>query len=175
MRFGVYSRKKADVLIQRFKCSRCGRTVSFLPPFLLPHKHYTITDLAPAIEAYALGDTGQVKTWLAGGEREAAEFSLETFRRWVVCFRQLAPDILKRVRKLLAELKPGWRFEKDQRLFSAAVPEVKADLYQLFILREYFSTLVAAEDYLPWLLFLRSTRFRADGKGLKRDNSPKPP
>lgn len=172
MRFGAYPRKKAGVLIQRFKCSSCGRTFNFLPPFLLPHKHYTVPEMAPAIAAYALGETGQVKTWQT---QESAECSLETFRRWVTCFRQLAPDLLRRVRKLLAELKPGWKFEKDRRLFTAAVPEVKEVLYQLFVLRDYFTSLITAEDYLPWLLFLRSTRFRADGKGLKRDNLSQPP
>lgn len=150
----------------------CGRCFNFLPPFLLPYKHYTVSDLAPAIEAYALGSDGQVKTWSARGGQEMAEFSLETFRRWVVCFKQLAPDLLKRVRKLLAEMRPGWKFEKDRRLFKATIPDVKAGLYQLFVLREYFTSLIPAEDYLPWLIFMRSTRFANDGGGIIRNNSP---
>ncbi|MBU0673000.1 MAG: hypothetical protein KJ732_08250 [Candidatus Margulisbacteria bacterium] len=128
--------------------------------------------MVPAIEAYALGDVGQIKTWQA---QETAEFSLETFRRWVASFRQLAPDLLKRVRQLLAKMKPDWKFEKDKRLFKATVADVKAELYQIFVLRDYFEHLIAKEDYLPWLIFLRSTRFGADGRGLKRDNGSHPP
>jgi len=128
--------------------------------------------MVPAIEAYALGDVGQIKTWQA---QETAEFSLETFRRWVASFRQLAPDLLKRVRQLLAKMKPDWKFEKDKRLFKATVADVKAELYQIFVLRDYFEHLIAKEDYLPWLIFLRSTRFGADGSGLKRDNGSHPP
>lgn len=110
-----------------------------------------------------------MKTWQA---QETAEFSLETFRRWVVCFQEMAPNLLRKARKLLAEMKPGWKYEKDRRLFKTTVPDVKAELYQLFVLREYFNYLVAEEDYFPWLIFLRSTRFGADGKGLTRDNAP---
>lgn len=123
--------------------------------------------MAPAIEAYALEGNGQVKTWQA---QEMAAFSLETFRRWVACFRGLAPSFLRKARQLLAELKSGWKYEKDQRLFKAAVPDVKEELYQLFVLRDYFTSLIAAEDFLPWLVFLRSTRFGVGAAGLKRDN-----
>lgn len=159
-------------MIQRFLCKKCRRTFGFLPPFLLPHKHYTVSDLAPAIEAYALGGTGQVKTWQG---QETTEFSMETFRRWTACFRKLAPVFLRRVRQLLAEMRPGWRFENDRRLFKTTVPEVKVELYRLFILRDYFNHLLAMEDYLPWLIFLQSTRFGVEGRKLKRDNLSNPP
>lgn len=158
--------------IQRFRCKKCARCFNWLPPFLLPHKHYTISELAGAIEAYALKDAGQMKTWQT---QETAEFSLETFRRWAACFRQLAPTLLKQARQLLAELKPGWRYEKDQRLFKAAIPAGKEELYQLFVLRDYFTSLITAKDYLPWLLFLRSTRFGVGMVGAKRDNVHQPP
>lgn len=160
------------MLIQRFLCKQCRRTFGFLPPFLFPHKHYTVSDLAPAIESYALGSVGLVKTYQ---EQETAEFSMETFRRWITCFRKLAPNLLKNVRQLLADMRPGWKFEKDRRLFNPAVPDVKRELYRLFVLRDYLSSLIAAEDYLPWLLFLESTRFGVDGMRLKRDNTNRPP
>ena len=180
-RHGVYYRKKAGVLIQRYKCCGCGRTFSFLPPFLLPHKHYAVSDMAEAIEEYVLGEKGQVKTYQ---EQETAKFSLETFRRWTACFMQMAPSFLKKARKLLAEIKPCWRYEKDKRLFNADVSDVKKGLYQLFILRDYFTFLPDPEDWLPWLIFqsrlpitqfTKSTRFEADGRDLKRDNKPKSP
>jgi len=126
-----------------------------------------LSDLAPAIEVYALGNVGQVKSWQ---EQATAEFSLETFRRWVGCLKGLAPNLLKMVRQLLAEIKPGWRYEKDARLFKPCLQSAKAELYQFFVLRDYFDHLIAREDYLPWLIFLRSTQFRADRRGLKRDN-----
>lgn len=181
MRHGVYRRKRADILIQRYKCCNCGRTFSFLPPFLLSHKHYAVSDMAPAIEVYALGGDGQIKTWQA---QEAGEFSLETFRRWVVCFMRMAPGFLKKTRKLLADMKPCWKYERDKRLFNAAVSDLKKELHQLFVLRDYCTFLSAPEDWLPWLIFqsrstksqfTKTTRFEADGRGLKRDNKPKSP
>lgn len=119
-----------------------------------------------------MGDNGQVKTWQT---QTTAECSLETFRRWIVCLKQLAPGFLKGLRKLLAEMKPGWKFEKDRRLFKPLTHHAKAELYQLFVLRDYVPRLIAREDYWPWLNFLKSTRFGADGMGLKRDNLSQPP
>lgn len=100
---------------------------------------------------------------------------METFRRWIVCLRELAPGLLKKARQLLAEIKPSWKFEKDKRFFKADIADAKTALYQLFILRDHFTTIVSAKDYLPWLIFLKSTRFGADGNHLKRDNAPGPP
>ncbi|MBI5452288.1 hypothetical protein HY945_02410 [Candidatus Gottesmanbacteria bacterium] len=116
----------------------------------------------------------------------------ETLWRWVNTFSAMAPELFKTARKILAELKPNFRFEKDKRLSAAAFPSAHSKiknqnlnlLYQIFILREYFNSLVEPKYFLVWLIFVNrqngsrkstSTRFTNDQKHLKRDNNLKPP
>lgn len=167
--------------IQRFLCKDCGKHFSWLPPFLLPRKHYTITEIEPDMEEYLKGSTGYLKL-------EDLACSLGTLRRWIDTFASMAPELFKTARKNLVKLKSNFKFEKDKRLSAADFPSAHSKiknhnlnfLYQVFILREYFSFLVKPEDFLVWLVFqtrLRQkkaspTRFGDDRNGIIRNNSP---
>jgi len=59
IKHGHYSRQAIDencglfcILIQRFLCKICGKTFSFLPPFLVRYKVYCIQAVSPLIETY---------------------------------------------------------------------------------------------------------------------------
>lgn len=148
---------------------------------MLPCKHYAISEIEPDMEEYLKGSTGY---W----ELEDLACSLGTLRRWIDAFSLMAPELLKTARKILAELKPKFKFEKDKRLFKSDFPSAHSKIknhnlnlfYQVFILREYFSSLVKPEDFLVWLIFqVRMeqkksvpTRFGYDGGGIIRNNSP---
>jgi len=177
------------VSIQRFHCKDCESWFGWLPPFLLPRKHYTIPEIEPGIEAYVMGSRGLTKVFIA---LEALPCCLETLWRWIDTFAAMAKELHKIARETLAKLKPNFRFEKDKRLFSANFPLAQSKLkgqnlnllYQLFILREYFASLIEPKDFLVWLVFQKRlagqvksapTRFANDQKRLKRDNQPQPP
>jgi len=142
------------------KCKRCGVTFGWLPPFLLPHKHYTVHDVQQGIEKYVKGSDGYDKTLLKLPDELV--FSVETLRNWVCCFAKQAKKLYQTARAILAELKPRSRFDKDKRLlnysFPSAHPLAKRNglihLYQLFILREYFVFTVKPEEFLVWLIFM---------------------
>lgn len=187
--YGSYSRKKACVPIFRLKCNDCGACLGWLPPFLLPNKHYTIPEIEPGISAYALGSSGYTRTFWS---LETLPCCQETLWRWINTFTGLAKELNTIARKTLAQLKPNFKFEKDKRLLAFAFPlaRVKAKnhnlnlLYQLFILREYFASLVEPKDFLVWLVFQKRlaagkkpvpTQFANDQNRLKRDNAPRPP
>ena len=184
--------------VQRFQCKDCERCFNWLPPFLLPRKHYTIPEIEPGIEAYVTGSDGYTKTFQA---KEDLPCCQETLWRWVDTFAVMAKELHSIARTALAKFKSSFKFEKDKRLFAADFPSALSRLknqnlnllYQLFILREYFTSLVEPKDFLVWLIFQKRltageksaptmyrngtwpTRFANDQNRLKRDNNPQPP
>jgi len=163
--------------------------LGWLPPFLLPHKHYTVPEIEPGIEAYVTGSTGYTKIFQ---NLESLPCCQETLWRWLDTFAAMAKELCGIARETLAKFKPNFRFEKDKRLFSANFPSARSQnkqprlnlLYQLYVLREYFTSLVEPKDFLVWLIFISRlktgkksspTRFANDPNGLKRDNFPQPP
>jgi hypothetical protein len=116
------------------------------------------------------------------------EFSVQTLKRWVAAFASMAKELHEIAQKTLAELKPNWKFEKDKRLFRTNFPSAHSEtknqnlnlLYQIFILREYFPSLVEPKDFLVWLIFVARlnptpTRFVDDANKRIRNNKPQPP
>ena len=115
--------------------------------------------------------------------------SVETLQNWVDCFSEQAKKMYQRARAILAEIKPGFRFEKDKRLSGYNFPQTysktrtsgRIHLYQLFILREYFVFMVEPEDFLVWLIFVsrqqgykktKTTRFGIVNNHQSGNNSP---
>lgn len=160
----------------------CGACLGWLPPFLLPRKHYTIPEVEPGIEKYVTGHLGCLKTYCT---LEDLACSFETLRRWIDTFASMATELFQTARKLLAELKPNWQPEKDKRLLSAKFPATHSMpknqnlnlLFQIFILREYFVSLVEPKHFLVWLIFVgrakpSPTQFAAGRSRQIRNNSP---
>jgi len=156
--------------------------LGWLPPFLLPRKHYTITEIEPGIEAYVRGSAGYTKTFQVA---EVLPCCQETLWRWVNTLAAMAGELQTIARTALAKFKSNFKFEKDKRLLTPDFPPAQSKLkgqnlnllYQLFILREYFISLVEPKDFLVWLIFQKRlpTRFANDRSPLKRDNLPQPP
>lgn len=144
--------------ILRLKCHDCGACLGWLPPFLLPNKHYTIAEIEPGIKAYVTGSAGYTKIFQAACTLPCCQ---ETLWRWIGAFAALAKELNTIARKTLAQLKPNFKFEKDQRLLVSTFPAARATaknhnlnlLYQIFILQEYFASLVEQKDFLTWLVF----------------------
>ena len=152
---GSYFRKRAGVYVKRLHCNACGATPGVLPPFLLPHKHYPVTDVLPVVKDYLQGSEGLLTSWLNSA---AAEISFSAFLRWLKILSDMAGDLHRIGASALAEWKPGWRFEKDKRMNAASFPlagNVSLNqLYQIFVMEDYFVfNSVSREDFFPWLIF----------------------
>lgn len=111
---GYYRRKPRDglgvyrLLIKRWRCKECGRTVSVLPNFLLSYRQY----LLRVIEAVlALRHEGLV-SWAAilGNVAETGYPALRTLQRWCASFGEQSPGWLKAVQEWLAQQdsRSGW-------------------------------------------------------------------
>jgi hypothetical protein len=189
IRYGTYRRKKAGISIQRFYCKKCVKYFNWLPPFLIAHKHYTLSEIESGIEAYVTGSVGYVKTFQ---KLELLGCCQETLWRWVKTLSGLAGELYKIARQSLAAFKPSFRFEKDKRLLACNFPAACLAsqnhnlqlFFQLYILREYFTAIVAPEDFLVWLIFQKQTlanksypptQFANDQPHLNRDNDSHPP
>ena len=111
----------------------------------------------------------------------------ESLWRWIDTFAAMARELHTTARAALAKFKSHFKFEKDKRLFNtnflSAHSEVKQEglvfLYQVFVLREYFASLVEPKDFLVWLIFQKRlvtgngtwpTRFTNDQSQRIRDN-----
>ena len=157
---GSYFRKNPGIYIQRMKCKRCGVTFSWLPPFLLKNKRYTVNELQHGIETYINSSYGyaSIKLPLPAD----SPFSSGTLMNWVDYFSKEAGKFFQTARSILAERRPRSRFDKDKRLLKYSFPQAHSKaktnglgyLYQLFILREYFAFIVEPEDFLTWLIFV---------------------
>ncbi|MEA3507174.1 MAG: DUF6431 domain-containing protein [Elusimicrobiota bacterium] len=155
VRHGTYFRIKAGVRIQRLYCNDCGSSRGWLPPFLLPYKHYPVNEVLPVVKRYLLGTTGTFITWL---NTCRVNISFSTFRRWLKTLSQMAGKLHNIARRKLAQHKPFWRFEKDSRLSSAAFPMAgnpdMNELYQIFIMEDYFVfESVKRDNFFVWLIF----------------------
>jgi hypothetical protein len=93
---GFYPRKALDprrtypLLIRRWLCTTCHRTVAMLPSFLLRFRHY----LLAVIQAVVVGRYEQQQSWSTVEEQTTAQGALSsrTIRRWCTSFVQ-APAV----------------------------------------------------------------------------------
>lgn len=137
------------------------------------------------MKAYVTGSAGYTKIFQAAYTLPCCQ---ETLWRWISAFATLAKELNTITRKTLAQLKPNFKFEKDQRLLASTFPAARATakshnlnlLYQIFILGEYFSSLVEPKDFLTWLVFQKrlvrgekpvTTRFANDQNQPIRENN----
>lgn len=168
--------------IARLKCADCGATPGWLPPFLLPHKQYPLEVTEPAIEAYITGNSGYATclSLLA-----TVSITVKTLFNWVEALSQKSPQYVQIACQLLGSLKPQWAVEKDSRLSTSFKPAAHGSkqaamdsLAQLYVLREYFASMIAPEYFLRWLIFQdralirRPTQLDNEPQGLIRDNGP---
>jgi len=175
----------AGVPIPRLHCESCGATPGWLPPFLLPHKHYSLETIEPAISAYITGTDGYVNCL---STLAVVEISDKTLFNWVAALSLQAKTFLLIAIRVLNQLKPHWNLEKDRRLSASFRPAARGEkqasldaLGQIYILREYFTSIVAPEYFLRWLIFqsrapiTKSTQLGNEPVGLIRDNGPPKP
>ncbi|MBC8285902.1 MAG: hypothetical protein H8E42_00355 [Nitrospinae bacterium] len=172
--------------IVRLQCADCGATPGWLPPFLLPHKQYPLETIEPAIEAYVTGVDGYVSCLSSLAEET---ISAKTLFAWVGVLSLQSKTFLNIVLQVLTQLKPNWNIEKDRRLSAGFIPSARNSekqmglnaLRQIYILREYFTSIVAPEYFLCWLIFQtrapmsRPTQLGNEPHGLIRDNGPPKP
>jgi len=91
----------------RCRCKTCGRTVSFLPDFCVPYKHYCTDVIGTVLEAVLVLNLSVRAVSAATGAYNAANFSSYCVRDWV--------------RQLVANSHNLWHFGLP-RLGIAAVP-----------------------------------------------------
>jgi hypothetical protein len=160
-------------------------TLGWLPPFLLPHKHYSLETVEPAIEAYVSGTDGYVNCL---SKLAVVDISAKTLFNWVAALSLQAKTFLQISLRVLTQLKPHWNLEKDRRLSASFRPAAHSEkqvslnaLGQIYILREYFTSIVPPEYFLRWLIFqtrapiTKPTQFGNEPVGLIRDNGPPKP
>ncbi len=95
----------SDIPIQRLRCSICGRTVSLLPSFCLPFRHY----LARIIEAVLVLRLQAGRSWSQLRALVCHEGlpAWSTLRQWVGSFRCSSEDYLGLLLKQLADWQLG--------------------------------------------------------------------
>jgi hypothetical protein len=74
--------------VHRFRCARCGRSVSFLPDFCVPYKHFC-TDVIGAVLRACLVLSMSVRAVVADPVHNAACFSRDCAGDWI---RQFASN-----------------------------------------------------------------------------------
>jgi hypothetical protein len=153
--YGSYYRKRAGVRVKRLFCKDCRAYRGWLPPFLLPYKHYAVSEMLPLVKTYLQGSSGCLKAWI---DMPNAEISFCTFIRWLKSFAGIARRLHNIASKFLAERKPAWSFEKDKRMHAATFPLSRNHymnlLYQIFVMESYFVfDSVEREDFFVWLIF----------------------
>ena len=111
---GYYRRKPRDglgvypLLIRRWRCKECGRTVSVLPNFLLRYRQYLLRVIGTVL---ALRFEGQA-SWAAllADLASSGYPALRTIQRWCASIREQAGRWLKAVQEWLAQQdsRSGW-------------------------------------------------------------------
>jgi hypothetical protein len=104
---GYYRRKPRDglgvypLLIRRWRCKECGRTVSVLPSFLLRYRQYLLWVIGAvlALRYEGLASWAAILAGLAGSGYPA----LRTIQRWCASFREQSARWLKAVQEWLAQ------------------------------------------------------------------------
>lgn len=110
---GSYRRRPCDpehtflIRVKRFLCNACHRTISLLPSFCLPHRHY----LAETIQSVLLLRIQAGSSWNAIRRRFHPYDlpSLTTCREWVATFAKASPLYVEHLLRQLAnwQLAPG--------------------------------------------------------------------
>jgi transposase-like protein len=111
---GYYRRKPRDglgvypLLIKRWRCKECGRTVSVLPSFLLRYRQYLLRVIGAVLTLRYEG----LASWAAilANVAEIGYPALRTIQRWCRSFREQAGRWLKAVQEWLAQQdsRSGW-------------------------------------------------------------------
>jgi len=94
-RHGWYPRSVIDFLgrffsfgVYRFICARCGRTVSFLPDFCVPYKHFSGDVIGAVLQAVLLLNVAACATAAAQSIYNKASFSRYCVHDWLMQFRR---------------------------------------------------------------------------------------
>lgn len=78
--------------VHRVRCKECGKTLSFLPSFLVPYKHYSSNVIHAALTGLLLLRLSLGKLW-ADPQRNAACYCYHTARNWQAQFAGNAPTL----------------------------------------------------------------------------------
>ena len=78
--------RSVDFGVHRFRCASCRRTVSYLPDFCVPYKHFCADVIASVLEAVVIVGLSLRAVAAADGVWNAAAFSAGGAGRWVVHF-----------------------------------------------------------------------------------------
>lgn len=114
-------------------------------------------ELGAGIEAYLTGSEGYLKTCEQLPELPCCE---QTLWNWVHHLAGMAQTLYRQAVTVLAEFKTNWKFENDDRLFATKFPLAVLTekhgqltcLYQLFILRDYFTSIIEPGYFLVYRL-----------------------
>lgn len=80
--------RRAEFGVFRFRCAQCGRTVSFLPDFCVPHKHFCADVICGVLGAVLLLELSLRSVSAADSVHNAASFSRYCAADWVCQFRR---------------------------------------------------------------------------------------
>jgi hypothetical protein len=130
---GYYRRKPRDglgvypMLIKRWRCKECGRTVSVLPNFLLRYRQYLLGVIGAALALrYEEAVAKPPSSWAAilADLATSGYPALRTIQRWCTSFREQAGRWLKAVQEWLAQQdsRSGWLDAQGEAL-KAGSPE----------------------------------------------------
>lgn len=75
--------RRRDFGVYRFRCSSCGRTVSFLPDFCVPYKHFSADVIAAVLQAVLMLGLSLRAVAAVNSAYNAASFSRHCAGRWV--------------------------------------------------------------------------------------------
>lgn len=156
IKYGLYYRIAIDldeirqlIPVQRFLCKVCGKTFSFLPPFLARYKPYCIQAVSPLIETYLNSPLSLFKILYEKFYNSIMEYrSLRLYLNNLIARSHIIYSLV--LRELL-EISPSWNHHEDPR-FLETPSQLKRkvsmkgllELYQVFLVMEHYITVAEA-------------------------------
>ena len=108
---GYYRRKAKDkeqayfIKVKRWLCKGCRHTVSILPNFLVPYRHYLVRVIQGVVVAFY--ECHQNWAWISKTCAQHEMPSLRAMQRWCKAFANYAPTWLTRLQTFLAQQDSG--------------------------------------------------------------------
>lgn len=129
------------VHIKRFYCKTCKKTLSFLPPFLLPYKRYTASVVEESFEMWIRGEKESKICNYFGIKDE------RTLRRWFNFVKGKANSIIQKAKNFLS--RKFFHISESELFKSRNNFEIKKKgISKLFILLSNLSTLFRKRELM---------------------------
>ena len=167
---GVYWRKPRDgkqayrIAIRRWRCKRCGRTVSALPDFLLRFRWYLLAVISQVLVRRA----EEGASWNALEAEWADTPVVRTMQRWWRSFGEQAGEWLGMAQRVLAEQDSGSGWLEPQGEAARAPNQVQALLSAAGYLLAWGKTRWRELAGYGWNERLRFLWLWGSGRGLGR-------